>query len=75
MKSGGILYSLALALMIYALFVLWVWTGPAGPILVAGLTHLLLRMGERQRDAQLAAARKLQQADLRRAFDRSSRKP
>jgi Flp pilus assembly protein TadB len=65
-----VLYALAMALTLFAVFVLWVWTGPVGVILAAALTHLLLRYGETPRDAERALARKTADEDLRRAFDR-----
>lgn len=63
-----VLFSCALALTVFSLFVLWVWTGAVGVILAAAMTHFLLRFGETRRDAELALARKQRDADLRRAF-------
>jgi hypothetical protein len=65
-----ILVGLALTLMVFSLFVLWVWTGPIGVIVAAALTHGLLRICERQRDAQLALARKAREAEIARAIRR-----
>lgn len=70
MTAFRLLYTLALALTVFALFVLWVLTGPLGVILAAMLTHTLLRLAERQRDGQLAAARKAARDDRLRAFRR-----
>lgn len=71
MTAFRFLYGLALALMTFSLFVLWVWTGPLGVAVAALLTHLILRVTERQRDGELALARKTREDDLRGAFDRS----
>lgn len=65
-----ILYGLAMALMAYAVFVLWVWTGPVGIVVAAVTTHALLRVCERQKDAEVALARKEREESLRTAFDR-----
>jgi hypothetical protein len=65
-----VLYALSLALTVFALFVLWVWTGPVGVVLAAAMTHFLLRYGETRRDGEMALARKTADEDLRRAFDR-----
>ncbi len=65
-----ILYMMALSLMVFSLFVLWVWTGPVGVVAMACLTHGLLRVCERQTDGQLALARKKRDAALSGAFRR-----
>ncbi|NKX43364.1 hypothetical protein [Roseicyclus persicicus] len=70
MTAFRFLYILALALTVFALFVLWVWTGPVGVMAAAMLTHGLLRLCERQGDAQAAEARKAREDDLARAFRR-----
>ena len=70
MTAFHLLQTLALALAVFALFVLWVLTGPLGAFVAAMLTHLLLRLAERQRDGQLAAARKTAGEDMARAFRR-----
>ena len=70
MTAFRILYLLAMALTVFALFVLWVLTGPLGVIAAAMLTHGLLRVCERQRDGELAAARKTAREDMARAFRR-----
>jgi hypothetical protein len=70
MNPFRILYYFALALMVFSLFVLWVWTGPVGVILAAVLTHSLLKLCERQHDAELALARKTRDTDLTDAFRR-----
>lgn len=70
MNPFRILYCFALALMVFSLFVLWVWTGPIGVILAAALTHSLLRLCERQHDAELALARKSRDAEIGAAFRR-----
>ncbi|MDG3040867.1 hypothetical protein [Roseicyclus marinus] len=61
---------MALALTVFALFVLGVLTGPLGVILAAMLTRSLLRVAERQRDGQLAAVRKAARDDRLHAFRR-----
>lgn len=66
---GHILYALAVALGVFALFVLWVWTGPIGVLLAAGLTHGLLRLSETRRDREVALARKARAATMRDIFD------
>ena len=66
-----ILYSLAIVLMVFSLFVLWVWTGPLGVLVAAASTHLLLRLCESQQDADVALARKTQEDGLRQVFDRT----
>ncbi len=66
-----ILYTLAIVLMVFSLFVLWVWTGPLGVLAAAGLAHLLFRICEGQRDAEMALARKSRDTALSQAFDRS----
>jgi hypothetical protein len=63
-----ILCSLALALMVFALFVLWVWTGPLGIAAAAIATHMLLRLCEAQRDGERALARKTRDGALAAAF-------
>jgi hypothetical protein len=63
-----VLFALAMALTVFSLFVLWVWTGPVGVVIAAAMTHFLLRWGEGRRDADLALARKMREADLRAAF-------
>jgi hypothetical protein len=68
-----VLYSLAMVLMVFSLFVLWVWTGPLGAAIAAFATHYILRFCEGQRDGELALARKEHDAELRAAFDRSGR--
>lgn len=65
-----ILYALALILMVFSLFVLWVWTGPVGIIAMAVLAHGLFRICERQTDAQMALARKIREDQLQDAFKR-----
>ncbi|MEM7723686.1 MAG: hypothetical protein AAF376_15140 [Pseudomonadota bacterium] len=65
-----ILYTLAMTLMVFSLFVLWVWTGPIGILVAAALAHGLLRVCERQTDAQAALARKTREGDLTDAFKR-----
>jgi len=65
-----ILYLMALTLMVFSLFVLWVWTGPVGVVAMAVLAHSLFRICERQTDGQMALARKQQAEDLRAAFQR-----
>jgi hypothetical protein len=67
-----ILYSLAMALVVFSLFVLWVWTGPLGAAIAALTTHCILRFCEGQRDGELALERKAEAAALRAAFDRGS---
>jgi hypothetical protein len=66
-----ILYALAMALTVFSLFVLWVWTGPLGAAVAAFATHCILRFCEGQRDAEKALERKVAAAALRSAFDRS----
>lgn len=63
-----VLYSLAMVLVVFSLFVLWVWTGPLGAAIAAFSTHALLRFCEAQNDGELALERKLRDAALRRAF-------
>jgi hypothetical protein len=70
MTAFRFLYLLALALTGFALFVLWVLTGPVGVIAAAMLTHALLRVSERQDDGARAAARKAREAELTDAFRR-----
>ena len=70
MTAFRFLYILALALTVFALFVLWVLTGPLGVIAAAMLTHGLLRLCERQTDGARAAARKAREAELSDAFRR-----
>lgn len=70
MTAFRFLYCLAMALTVFALFVLWVLTGPVGVVLAAMLTHALLRLCERQRDGELAAARKGAREEIARAFRR-----
>jgi len=65
-----ILYSLAMALMVFALFVLWVWTGFLGIAAAAFATHLILRVCEVQRDGEIALARKVQAEAMDHAFQR-----
>lgn len=68
MTHFHIFYAMALVLMVFSLFVLSVWTGPLGVIVAAAATHLLLRLCERQTDAEMALARKTRDEDMRRAF-------
>jgi hypothetical protein len=70
MTPERFLYTLALTLMVYSLFVLWVFTGPIGIAAAAVLAHLLFRMCERQTDAARAKARKSEGDALTRAFRR-----
>lgn len=70
MSHFSVFYAMGLALMVFSLFVLWVWTGPVGVILAAVLTHSLLRLCERQTDAKTALARKTRDTDLGDAFRR-----
>jgi len=65
-----IFYAMAMILMVFSLFVLWVWTGPAGVIAMAVLAHTLLRVCERQKDCQLAMLRKEKDIAMRAAFQR-----
>lgn len=65
---GRILYSLAIILTVFSLFVLWVWTGFLGVAAAALATHLLLRVCEAQRDGEMALARKTREAALAAAF-------
>jgi hypothetical protein len=69
-----ILYSLAMALVVFSLFVLWVWTGPFGAAVAAFATHALLRICEGQRDGELALERKAQAVALQRGFDRDGQR-
>jgi len=57
MTHFNVFYGLAMILTIFALFVLWVLTGPVGVVLAALMTHALLRVCERQRDAEHARRR------------------
>ena len=65
-----ILYSLAMVLMVFSLFVLWVWTGFLGIAIAAFATHFLLRVCELQRDGEMALARKTREDALGEAFRR-----
>jgi hypothetical protein len=65
-----ILYSLAMVLMVFSLFVLWVWTGFLGIAIAAFATHFLLRVCEVQRDGEMALARKTRDEALGDAFRR-----
>lgn len=67
-RSVRPLYAIALGLMSFSLFVLWVWTGLIGVVAAASLTHLLLRFCETRRDAEAALVRKASQDEIRRAF-------
>ena len=68
-----ILYSLAIVLMVFSLFVLWVWTGFLGVAVAAFTTHMILRVCEVQRDGEMALARKRREDALGDAFCRSHR--
>ncbi|MCU4653219.1 hypothetical protein N8I71_10270 [Roseibacterium sp. SDUM158016] len=68
-----VLYALAMALTVFSLFVLWVWTGPLGAAIAAFATHCILRVCEGQRDGELALARKERDAELRASFRRNGR--
>ena len=68
---GRILYSLAMVLMVFSLFVLWVWTGLLGIAAAALATHVLLRVCEGQRDGEMALARKTREDALGDAFRRN----
>ena len=66
-----LLYSLAMVLVVFSLFVLWVWTGPLGAAIAAFATHALLRFCDGQRDGEQALERKAKAAALRGGFDRT----
>ena len=66
-----ILYSLAMVLMVFSLFVLWVWTGFLGIAVAAFATHYLLRLCEMQRDGEMALARKTREDALGDTFRRN----
>jgi hypothetical protein len=68
-----ILYSLAMALVVFSLFVFWVWTGPLGAAIAGFATHGILRLCEGQRDAERALERKARAEALRTAFGRIDR--
>ena len=68
---GRILYSLAMVLMAFSLFILWVWTGIVGVAIAALATHLILKVCEAQRDGEMALARKMQADALGDAFGRT----
>ncbi len=70
MSHFSVFYAMGLALMVFSLFVLWVWTGAVGVIGAALLTHSLLRFCERQHDAEMALARKSRDAEIGAAFRR-----
>ena len=65
-----ILYSMAITLMVFSLFVLWVWTGFLGVAVAAIATHMILRLCEVQRDGEMALARKTREDALGEAFRR-----
>ena len=71
MSHFSVFYTMGLSLAVFALYVLWVWTGPVGVMAAAVLTHLLLKVCERQTDGELAQARKARKDGLRAGFDRS----